>query len=373
MRLARERRTGRPGVAAVSGSGRHLVGWEAEAEARRASAKAAQAYIPAREHAAAQLQVAYRRHLSARLVTTVRHHLAPPAADVKRLHALWHRVATRAAIRIQFYWRRRRGLSVTKEAAAATREGRALQSVERAVLRQKEARMAAALREQAEREVAELKAAVALQAEARRRSAVQLAEKTVRQAAMGRLRETFGATREMRAAGKVQRCWLARCARRAEQEANEAAQAAEQLADRLARARGTELRQRHYARLIAGAMREHIGRRLAVVHGAPAARPQLLALASLAHRARAVVRPQNCAAGCTNAYRTRTRRPGCSGASATSTSSAASSATTRSRRSAPRAARAQGRPSRCDCCARATGSEISSASRVTRPTMRARR
>ena len=66
MRLARERRTGRPGVAAVSGSGRHLVGWEAEAEARRASAKAAQAYIPAREHAAAQLQVAYRRHLSAR-------------------------------------------------------------------------------------------------------------------------------------------------------------------------------------------------------------------------------------------------------------------------------------------------------------------
>ena len=133
--------------------------------------------------------------------------------------------------------------------------------------------MAAALREQAEREVAELKAAVALQAEARRRSAVQLAEKSVRQAAMGRLRETFGATREMRAAGKVQRCWLARCARRAEQEANEAAQAAEQLADRLARARGTELRQRHYARLIAGAMREHIGRRLAVVHGAPAARP----------------------------------------------------------------------------------------------------
>ena len=59
--------------------------------------------------------------------------------------------------------------------------------------------MAAALREQAEREVAELKAAVAAQAEARRRSAVQLAEKTVRQAAMGRLRETFGATR-MRAA-----------------------------------------------------------------------------------------------------------------------------------------------------------------------------
>ena len=373
MRLARERRTGKPGVAAISGSGRQLVGWEAEAEARRASAKAAQAYIPAREHAAAQLQVAYRRHLSARLVTTVRHHLAPPAGDMKRLHALWHRVATRAAIRIQFYWRRRRGLSVTKEAAAATREGRALQSVERAVLRQKEARMAAALREQAEREVAELKAAVALQAEARRRSAVQLAEKTVRQAAMGRLRETFGATREMRAAGKVQRCWLARCARRAEQEANEAAQAAEQLADRLARARGTELRQRHYARLIAGAMREHIGRRLAVVHGAPAARPQLLALASLAHRARAVVRPQNCAAGCTNAYRTRTRRPGCSGASATSTSSAASSATTRSRRNAPRAARAQGRPSRCGCCALATGSEISSASRVTRPTMRARR
>ena len=227
-----------------------------------------------------------------RLVTTVRHHLAPPAADVRRLHALWHRVATRAAIRIQFYWRRRRGLSVTKEAAAATREGRALQSVERAVLRQKEARMAAALREQAEREVAELKAAVALQAEARRRSAVQLAEKTVRQAAMGRLRETFGATREMRAAGKVQRCWLARCARRAEQEANEAAQAAEQLADRLARARGTELRQRHYARLIAGAMREHIGRRLAVVHGAPAAHPPARApsLPSLTARAPSFVR-----------------------------------------------------------------------------------
>ena len=223
MRLARERRTGRPGVAA-SGSGRQLVGWEAEAEARRASAKAAQAYIPAREHAAAQLQVAYRRHLSARLVTTVRHHLAPPAGDVKRLHALWHRVATRAAIRIQFYWRRRRGLSVTKEAAAATREGRALQSVERAVLRQKEARMAAALREQAGAG-GRAQGAVALQAEARRRARCSSRRRLCdRRRWAGCARPS---ARRARCAPPA-RCSAAgsRDARRAEQEANEAAQAA---------------------------------------------------------------------------------------------------------------------------------------------------
>ena len=201
--------------------------------------------------------------LSARLVTTVRHHLAPPAADVQRLHELWHRVATRA-IRIQFSGGRRARLSVTARGSCGTTPrgpGRPARRARRCS-RQKEARDGDGAARAGPGEVADARGGVALQARGAAAQRGAARGEAVRQAAMGRLtqdlrRDARDARRRQGAAAAGSRDARAAPSRRRTRRRRRRSSSL----SRLARARGAELRQRHYARAIAGAMREHIEER----------------------------------------------------------------------------------------------------------------
>ena len=119
------------------------------------------------------------------------------------------------------------------------------------------------LEQQAKRQQIELRATIRLQAAlgvARRQSSPRKQRKRRRSGA----RQQWGTNREERAVGRVQRAWVASVARRREAEAEKQAETAKLLELRLARARASELRARHFAVLIAQHLKRYFSRRIEV-------------------------------------------------------------------------------------------------------------
>ena len=208
------------------------------------------------ERAAIRLQRAYRLLNKPRAVAAARR-LAVGNPLLQRLDAVVARTEWRLATLIQRRWRqarRRRGFP----------ERLALKRIERAVVSHQARRVTRELKRKDQQEQAAIMAAVRLQAALRRCIARKYAARAARSRAVGLLRAQFSANRTERAVGRVQRAWVASVARRRELEARGKAENAELLALRLARARASELRSKHFARLIARHLRLFVQRRIRV-------------------------------------------------------------------------------------------------------------
>ena len=157
------------------------------------------------------VQRVFRMHLARRAAEKARLLRMDPEL-LLRLHDVWLRRERKAIMLIQERWR---DASNSKEGM----QRMALRRVQNAVLHKRERQAAGVLREAREKEAKELRAVLRLQAAFRRLLARKLLQRTARHHAMGLLREVWGANKEARAVGRVQRAWLANAARRQERAA----------------------------------------------------------------------------------------------------------------------------------------------------------
>lgn len=209
-----------------------------------------------RERAAQRLQAGFRLLLARRAELAARRLLVSEEL-LWRLATVVARAEARAAALIQWRWRVVRN--------SRDFHGRlAVKRIQSAIVSHQAHRIAKELKARVEREQAELRAAVRVQAALRRCIARRHAARAARTRAVGLLRAQFCANREERAIGRVQRAWVASVARRREREARGQAEAADLLTLRLARARAAELRTRHFAALVARHMRLYVQSRIRV-------------------------------------------------------------------------------------------------------------
>ena len=206
------------------------------------------------ESAARTLQRNFRLKLSRQAVAQARRLLVDEML-LWRLAAVLARTEARMVRLVQWRWRAVRRSREFQSRVAVKRIGRA-------VVSRQARRVAHELERLAQREQAELVAAIRLQAALRRHVARRQAERAARNRAVGQLRAQFSANREERAIGRVQRAWVASVARRREAEARGQAATAELLTLRLARARASELRTKHFAALVARHLRLFVQRRI---------------------------------------------------------------------------------------------------------------
>ena len=187
-----------------------------------------------------------------------------------RLAAVCARSEHRAAALVQWRWR-------TVKKSRAFQGNLAMKRINHAVVRRRAHKVTRDLQERAAQEQQELIATIKLQAALRRCLARKHAARAAHGRTMGLLRQQWGANRELRAVGRVQRAWVANLASRREKEAMGQAERASLLTLRLARARSAELRVRHFAVLIARQLRTYVQQRMTVtqsLHGWLAKRSQ---------------------------------------------------------------------------------------------------
>ena len=207
-----------------------------------------------RSRAASRIAVAFRRSQSRRAAASARRLLVDESL-LLRLAAVWARTESRAATLVQWHWRH-----VRRSREFHSRM--AMQRINHAMLRHRANTVAKELERQRQQEQAEFAAAVRLQAALRRCVARKHRARAEHTRAVGLLHAHFGANRQLRAAGRVQRAWVSQLAKKREREAEAQAASAEWLALRLARARSSELRTRHYAVIIARRFRQFVQQRL---------------------------------------------------------------------------------------------------------------
>lgn len=169
----------------------------------------------------------FRALLSRRAAHAARRLLIDEAL-LRRLSRLVARAEVRAAQLIQWKWR-------ALHKSRKFRERVALKRVNHAVVRRRASKIVVELERRAQQELAEAKAAIRLQAALRRCVARRHAARAARTKAVGLLKMQWGANREVRAVGRLQRMWLARVAERREREASAQAGKLDQLQLRLAR------------------------------------------------------------------------------------------------------------------------------------------